>query len=131
MKALLAGCILTCGFSACAQAETFNRTAVSGVSTVVAHYYDWDPNSCQSLPGTVKLLAKPQHGKLSTRYVDWVISKSRYTGTTSVCAGTRTKAFQITYRSQPGFSGVDSFTVHVAFGFKNMMATDVYSINVQ
>jgi hypothetical protein len=118
MKALIAVCISTCAFSTCALADNFNKTVVSGVSTVVAHYYDWEPTNCKSLTGTVTLLNKPQHGKLTTRYVDWVIDRSRYTGRTSVCAGTPVKAFQITYRSRPGYSGVDSFTVHVAFGFQ-------------
>ena len=131
MKRVVAGCIVACSLSTFSNAANFTRTANSGVATIVHLYDDWDPTTCRSAGGVVKLVNKPQHGKLTTGYVYRIIHMSGYTGRVSVCAGTPIKSFRITYRSQPRFRGLDSFTVDVTLGWGNRHSTDVYTINVQ
>jgi hypothetical protein len=69
MKRVVAGCIVACSLSTFGNAANFSRTANSGVATIVHLYDDWDPTTCRSAGGVVKLVNKPQHGKLTTGYV--------------------------------------------------------------
>ena len=88
------------------------------------------PETCLPLSGVVKLLIKPNHGKLTTSQVDRIINNSRFTGR-SVCAGHPGKAFQIRYTSDPNFRGFDSFTVRATYGWENRVVIDTFTITVQ
>ena len=131
MKGLLVGCVLACGMPTCAGADNFNKTASPGMEKPMHNYFSWDPKTCISKSGVVKLLIKPQHGELTISLVDRIIEKSRFTDSMSVCAGKPIKSFQINYKSEPDFQGVDSFTVQATYGFKNRVVTDVFAITVR
>jgi hypothetical protein len=69
MRAFALYCILGCCVPALVHGKDFNLTAVSGQLTKMENYISWS-DDCVSRSGVVKVLAKPQHGILSTRIVD-------------------------------------------------------------
>ena len=113
-----------------ASAMEFNRTVPSGVTSRVHHYRSWGKN-CEGNGGMVKLLTKPQHGKLTTRTVDSRIEINRFArdGKTE-CTGRPIKAFEVNYRSDPGFRGTDTFTIEMVTG-RGSRDVDNYTVNVQ
>jgi hypothetical protein len=122
-------CLLFFGVSNSALGLDLNRTVVSGQTTHIKSYRSWDKN-CQSRFGVVKLLTKPQHGKLTTRIANGKIRNSRFLGGPDQCFGTPIKAFKIDYTSVKGFRGVDTFTVDITFG-GGRRDIDVVTITVQ
>jgi hypothetical protein len=91
-------------------------------------YHSWDQD-CASNSGMVKVLTKPEHGTLTPRIVDWRISRLRRSQQQSPCAGTPIKAFEVSYRSDDGFVGVDTFTLDIMFG-GGRHDTDFYTVTV-
>jgi len=59
----------------------------------------------------VKVLAKPQHGILSTRIVDSKIGLYHRIPRVAHCTGAPVKAFQVNYTSLRGFHGTDNFSL--------------------
>lgn len=113
-----------------AHAMHFDRTVASGENVSMHHYRSWGRN-CEGNGGQVKLLTKPQHGKLTTRTVDSRIRINRFArGGGTPCTGQPIKAFEVNYRSNPGYRGPDSFTIEMTTG-NGQRDVDTYMINVQ
>ena len=110
MKVLAAACILAFGIPGLAQAKDLSRTVAS---SEMANYRSWD-NNCVSSTGVVTVLAKPQHGKLSTRIIDTTIGTPRIKRRVD-CTGLPTKGFQVSYTSDRGFHGTDNFSLDVTW----------------
>jgi hypothetical protein len=81
------------------------RTVPAGKTTAVMTYTPRSP-SCGSVPATVTLVAKPQHGTVSHHYERTIMPTGR-------CYGRPTVGFVVTYTPATGFRGVDHFTVVV------------------
>jgi hypothetical protein len=128
MKVLVAGSILAFGISGFARAEDLTRTVEAGTTTVVHTYLSWDAH-CVSNSGVVKVLVKPQHGKLTPQISETKIGQSRFTGSTA-CAGKPIKGFKVLYRPEDNFHGTDTFTVEATYG-SGRSTVDVYMVTVK
>jgi hypothetical protein len=113
-----------------AHAMQFDRTVPSGTSVSMHRYRSWG-RTCEVNGGQAKLLTRPQHGKLTTRTVDSRIEINRFAHNGSTrCTGRPIKAFEVNYRSNPGYHGPDSFTIEFTSG-NGQRDTDTYTVNVQ
>jgi hypothetical protein len=128
MKALAIGCALVCGAPGIAQAKAVGRTATSGKATLMYVYMNWK-RDCSPDLGIVKVLTRPQHGKLMPRRVDAPIGPSRFYGVTH-CQGRPTKGFQVHYTSAPGFHGIDSFAIEVTYT-NHPPEVDTFTVTVE
>jgi hypothetical protein len=90
-------------------------------------YRSWK-DDCTSSSGTVKVLTKPQHGRLSTSIVDSTIGSPRIARKVD-CAGVPIKAFQVDYTSERGFHATDSFVLDATWS--NLSETDHYTVMVR
>lgn len=118
-------CCLLCSS---ADAKDFRIAARSGEPTRIGVYQSWKKD-CSPDKGVVKLVVKPERGKLITTYVDSMIGLSRFSKTTNPCAGKDTPGFRIDYTSNPEFHGSDAFTVQVKWG-ASLIDVDSYKIDV-
>jgi hypothetical protein len=110
-------------------AESFEKSAKSGQSTVMHVYRSWTKD-CQSKPGIVKVVAKPEHGTLKPTAVKSVIGVSRKDPEKSAhCIGMPTDGFRVDYISEAGFHGSDRFKIQFIYG-KNNNDIDDYTVNV-
>ena len=73
-------------------------------------YFTWKAD-CRSAFGTVKVISKPQHGTISNHLIDWRIGISRRKGVPDQCFGRPIKALAVFYKPQPGYHGIDSFSL--------------------
>jgi hypothetical protein len=113
MRVVAAACILVFGITGLAQAKDLSRTVSSGQTAEMVNYRSWN-NNCVSTTGVVKVLTKPQHGKLSTRIIDTTIGTPRIQRKVD-CTGVPTKGFQVSYTSERGFHGTDSFSLDITW----------------
>jgi hypothetical protein len=128
MKLLAISFILICGATTLASARSRDQTVASGRPIVVARYYTWN-GDCSGRTGVATVLRKPRHGTISKGFVSWKIGESRRKGGTDRCFGRPIDALAVTYKSQPGFHGGDSFSVEIAYpGYRD---TDTFTMNVQ
>lgn len=79
------------------------RTVPAGKTTAIMTYTPRSP-SCESIPATATLVAKPQHGTVSHRYENTMVRGGR-------CDGRPAVGFVVTYTPAMGFHGVDHFTL--------------------
>jgi hypothetical protein len=99
-----------------ALAENITRTALSGKTTTMFIYRSWTAGDCASASGVVRVLTKPQHGKLTPHpNVDTTIVRNRIRPSDSRCQGLPVKGFQVDYTSAPGYHGTDSFVIEATF----------------
>jgi hypothetical protein len=108
MKAAFAPIALVFLGSPC-DASSFTRQAVSGQPKTVYVYRNWDKD-CRERGGVVRVVTKPQHGRLSReRVVATMKSQGRTLDTH--CNGVVIPGLQIQYTSSRGFRGTDQFTL--------------------
>jgi hypothetical protein len=125
----LHGVVLIASFApSLAAARPMDRTVASGQSQIVGRYYTWKAD-CSSAFGTVKVIVKPQHGKIANQLVDERIGISRRKRVADQCLGRPIKALAVTYRSDPGYHGFDHFTLDATFNAYREV--DTFTINVQ
>jgi hypothetical protein len=115
-------------FASSAHGELRTRTVVGGKTTSMTVLTSWDVN-CISISGYVKVLTKPQHGKLSNRVIDTTIPNSRFHDVPSNCYGKAIKGFEVLYTPEPGFHGKDTFTLDLIWAHHR--ATDTYTVIVE
>lgn len=120
---------LVVALSDCASAGYFDRVVSSGALTRMKRYTSIN-RDCQATPGTVKALAKPAHGSLVTSQVTLPFGNSRSKASLASCVGRPMQMFQISYRSVPGFRGVDTFSVQATWG-NGSSEVDTFSISVK
>jgi hypothetical protein len=111
-----------------ATARDFNLTVASGQIVVAHQYISWD-RDCKNNGGVVKLVTKPQHGRAIPRHINAPIGRSYFSGSTR-CTGVIADAFEVSYRSVPGFHGTDIFTILNTTG-AGQTVTDSYTVNVR
>jgi hypothetical protein len=128
MGAFVIGCALICGAPAIAHAKALVRTATSGQPALMYVYMNWK-RDCSPDLGIVKVLSKPQHGKLTPRRVDAPIGPSRFYGITH-CHGKPTKGFQVHYTSVPGFRGIDRFAIEATYT-NHAPEVDTFTVTVE
>jgi hypothetical protein len=108
MKAAFAPIALVFFGSPC-DASSFTQQAVSGQPKTVYVYRNWDKD-CRERGGVVRVVTKPQHGRLSReRVVATMKSQGRTLDTH--CNGVVIPGLQIQYTSSRGFRGTDQFTL--------------------
>jgi hypothetical protein len=91
-------------------------------------YMHW-AKDCTSRSGIVRVVSKPQHGKLIPSVVDASIKQNRFNLSDTSCVGKTIKGFQVEYQSAPGYRGTDSFTIEATY--EKRQALDVYMITVE
>jgi hypothetical protein len=111
-----------------ANAEAFFRTVKSGRSVPMHLYKAWK-RDCSPDDGVVKVVTKPQHGKLTPGRVDGRIRHNRFSAN-DPCIGKIIRGFQVEYRSVPGYRGMDRFVIEVTFG-RRAPVTDTYTVTVE
>src|SRR5262245_49045285 len=126
MKSFLASVLLAC--CAVASAKPMDKTVTSGEPVIVARYYTWN-RDCTGAFGVVNVVSKPQHGTISKSLVETKIGESRRKGGADQCFGKPIKALAVTYKSEPGYHGPDSFALDVTF--KAYRDVDRFTITVQ
>jgi len=129
MKSLPTILLLALAFPNLVAARPMNRTVTSGQGSIVGRYYTWTTPDCRSAFGTVKVISKPEHGTISNHLVDAEIGVSRRKRVPDQCFGKPIKALAVTYRSEPGYHGVDHFTLDATF--KAYRDVDTFTINVR
>jgi hypothetical protein len=128
MKSLLPTVLLASCFPSLVCARVVERAVTSGQSSMVGRYFTWKAG-CSSAFGTVKVISKPQHGTISSHLVDARIGASRRKGGPDQCFGRPIKALAVFYKSQPGYHGIDNFTLDATFhAYRDV---DTFTINVQ
>ena len=90
-------------------------------------YHAWN-RDCSAGAAVVKVVAKPQHGKLASGTVASQISRNRLGGRNQ-CLGKPILGFEVKYTSAPGFRGTETFTIEVIYGSRAPI-TDSYIVNV-
>jgi hypothetical protein len=90
-------------------------------------YHAWN-RDCSAGAGVVKVVTKPQHGKLVSGTVASKISRNRLGGRNQ-CLGKPILGFEVKYTSRAGFRGTDSFTIDVIYGSRAPI-TDSYIVSV-
>jgi hypothetical protein len=129
MNTIVVSCILVCGLSGGpALAKDINLTVPAGRTTFVNIERSWD-RDCVSNGGIVKVLTKPQNGRITNRTVNSAIVHSRFSPVGS-CFGKAIKGFAIYYSPKQGFHGIDSFTLEKTFG-SGKQVTDTYTVTVE
>jgi hypothetical protein len=129
MKFLLRVVIVAAAFlPSLAAARPMDRRVISGQTTIVGRYYTWN-RDCSSAFGTVKVVAKPQHGTIANRLVDDRIGISRRTRVADQCLGKPIKALVVTYTSARGYHGIDTFTLDATF--RIYRDVDTFTIRVE
>ena len=104
-------------------------TALSGSKERMHTYMSWKLKGCVPSTGIVKVIAKPQHGKLTPSNVEALIGHSRHRSN-DPCIGKPMKGFRVDYQSEPGFRGTDTFKIEVTFG-KRVPEIDTNTITVR
>ena len=128
MKSLLAAALLAACLPGLAFARPVERTVASGQSAMVGRYFTWKAD-CSSAFGTVKVISQPQHGTITNHLIDAQIGVSRRKGGPDQCFGRPIKALAVFYKSQPGYHGIDSFSLDATFdAYRDV---DTFTINVQ
>jgi hypothetical protein len=102
--------LANCGF---AYGKMLSKTAQSGKATLMYQYGNWKAD-CSTHGGVVKVLTRPQHGRLTPRREIVTIKASRFTGVTK-CFGKQIQGFVVYYTSTPGFRGADNFAIEVSY----------------
>lgn len=129
-KAKAVVCFLACQVASSAHAEHRTKTVPAERTTQIVVHTAWDPYYCGSVHGVVKVLTKPQHGRLSNRLIPTTIGLSRF-GSSGQCYGKPTTGFAIYYTPVRGFRGTDSFSFDIRWPVISRQATDTYTVNVQ
>jgi hypothetical protein len=128
MKSILTTVLLASCFPSLVCARNVERMVASGQSSMVGRYFTWKAD-CSSAFGTVKVISKPQHGTISNHLVDTQIGTSRRKGRPDQCFGKPIRALAVFYKSQPGYHGIDSFSLDATFDrYRDL---DTFTINVQ
>jgi hypothetical protein len=87
---------------------SINRTAKSGVDSLIAYSGRWDRN-CNPLPQTVTITQKPANGTATVADGEETLpAATPGSGNTGQCAGKTIKSKKIMYQSKPNFRGKDT-----------------------
>jgi hypothetical protein len=112
-----------------ANADSIHRQVSSGSAVRVWTYRNYDRTYCTDMPGTVKVVTKPAHGTISQHSALSRIRSARVGNTH--CIGQVNTGLEITYRSNPGFRGTDTFTLEVDWAGNNLHLTDTFILDVR
>jgi hypothetical protein len=110
-----------------ATAGSFVRSAKSGVPTT-AYTYHAHNRDCGAKFGIVKVVTKPQHGKLIPVRDVSTLKGNRFKPT-DPCIGSAIPGFRVEYTSTPGYVGIDSFVIEYTTGKQDTL--DSFTIHVQ
>src|SRR5208337_5581896 len=86
-----------------AHAEIFFRNVKSGQTARIHTYHSYNPD-CSPKGGVVKVMTKPQHGKLTPIKDYSPPNRSRFY-TSDHCIGKVMHGFRVEYTSAPGYRG--------------------------
>jgi hypothetical protein len=114
-----------------ANAKDITKTTASGVPALMYSYSAWK-NDCSPDLGVVKVLVKPQHGKLAPRESLVTIKGlgRRYNNGSLACVGKSTPAFKVYYTPARGFRGTDNFKIEVTYR-GHSPDVDTFTVEVQ
>jgi len=110
-----------------AGADTFFRKARSGVETKVFSYHS-HRRDCSEKAGVIKVLTKPQHGRLTPGRETSVLRRNRF-NPDDPCVGAQLTGFRVSYTSEPGFRGEDSFAIEYTIPGRSVV--DYFTVMVR
>lgn len=111
-----------------AEARSFLRVTKSGVPLRVWTYHSWT-KECDDNSGVVRVVTKPQHGKLKPVRDVSPVQAAR--NPADPCRGTVLKGFQVVYTSAPGYRGMDSFVVEFTSPRVRTPIVDEFTMHVE
>jgi hypothetical protein len=100
--------------SSLVHADQIERAASSSHITKMYTYKSWN-GDCAPKDGVVKAVTKPQHGRITPTRVPAVIRNNRFRAD-DPCIGMPANGFRVSYQSDTGFHGTDTFVIEVTFG---------------
>ena len=107
----------------------YDRAAASGTPEWMDEYSGWN-NDCSFMTIAVDVVEEPSHGEVTPHPEIKRIPEKAARGSSGVCAGRKMKALVLYYKSEPGYSGTDSFKVRMKVrGQKS--AFFVYNVTVE
>lgn len=113
-----------------ADERRLERSAKSGVATVVAHALTWD-RDCNPRPTDVTITAPPANGSAGYEQGTGTIPTTNpQFGSVGACGGKSIAAKRIMYRSLSGFQGIDMVSYVVVHG-KGQKASTTITITVK
>ena len=124
MRAFVFAVVAMCVGVPSASADDSSFIAEPGVPNLIWAYYSVNSTTCLSSSGLVKVLTKPQHGKLMPRVMDYVIPRRG-----QACGGKLIQAFVVHYTPDRAFRGNDRFSLDVTYG-NGEREVDNYTISV-
>lgn len=107
----------------------YARDAQSGVPKVVWRYVGYNPKDCSERGGVVRIVTKPQYGKLAKMRVVAPHLSDRL-NPNSRCIGKMVAGLQVTYTSAPGYRGTDRFVIERVL-WDGQVDTDTFVITVR
>jgi hypothetical protein len=108
-------------------ADAFDVSVRSGEKKRVHQYIHWNKD-CSSRTGIVRVVNKPQHGKLVPSEENGIIKRNRFRPDDLACVGKPIRAFIVYYQSDAGFHGQDRFTIEATYSKRQVL--DVYNVTV-
>jgi hypothetical protein len=111
---------------ATASADYFTRTAKSGVTSRMFTYHAHGED-CRAAGGIIKVVTKPEHGKLVPSREMSTIKGAR---NRSTCIGATIPGFRVDYTSAPGYRGDDNFAIEYTFGSGGVVL-DRFTVHVE
>jgi hypothetical protein len=109
-------------------AHSFVRTAKSGVATRVYSYHAHQ-RDCRETLGIIKVLTKPQHGRLTPNREVSTLKSNRF-NSADACIGSQLNGFRVDYTSAPGYRGVDNFAIEYTNGLRSTVI-DYFTVYVE
>jgi hypothetical protein len=132
VKTSSAATLTLIAFTSLAHAQPIQRIVPAGKTTVVFTYRPYHRWTCDGASGIVKLLDKPQHGRVAHHLRPSTIpTMSRFTHGPTGCPPNPTTGFAITYTPNPGYHGPDRFSFDVDFTENRRREIDVFTIFVE
>jgi len=111
-----------------ADAASIQRNVRSGTPVLVWTYRNVDAY-CNDMPGTVKVVTRPAHGRISQHAVRSPMTGVRFGS--ARCVGQVSTGLEVRYQSVSGFRGIDTFTLEADWAANNRHETDTFTMEVQ
>jgi hypothetical protein len=111
-----------------AKTLSYFKKANSGKSQWIDAYFGWN-DDCSFRTIGVDVISKPSHGTVTPK-IEIQKIVAAHVGSAGKCAGKKTKAVAVYYRSKSGYRGTDKFKIRMTLpGFSPVYYN--YTVNVR
>ena len=111
-----------------ARAHNVTKNARSGQTALMWRYGSFQ-NDCSPAAGTIKVRAKPMHGRITQQSGTVTMHVPRFRENIQ-CVGATREGLLVYYTSEPEFRGVDSFSIEVIYP-SHPTDVDTFSVHVR